>query len=212
MIAHAAEGEGRTRSGAARSRGRLRESQGHTLVELLAVLSILSIVLGSLTGIFLSGSKAQVNMTKRFDAQSNGRLALDGLRREIHCASAITTNGVTPVLPADFPRSKIVITISDQCPSADLAISGDQQVTWCTRASGAQFALWRTHGTSCTMGAEPVQKADHLTTGEVFKAYAAGELKLDTLTVQLPVDADPNATGGVYKLEDDIVLRNTPRR
>jgi len=62
------------------------------------------------------------------------------------------------------------------------------------------------------MGAEPVQKADHLTTGEVFKAYAAGELKLDTLTVQLPVDADPNATGGVYKLEDDIALRNTPRR
>lgn len=190
--------------------GRARESRGHTLPELMAVLAILGIVLGSLTGIFLSGTKAQLNMTKRFDAQSNARLALDALRREIHCANKVTTNGTTQVVPADFTpaRSSITIALAAPCPTAPV---GGGNVTWCTLASGPDFTLWRKAGNTCSaVGA--LQKANHLTTGAVFTAYgASGGGVLAKLTVRLPVDADPNVVGGLYTLEDDIVLRNTPR-
>ena len=50
------------------------------------MLAILVIVIGALTQLFVSASTAQVDMTRRFEAQQEMRLALDKLRREIHCA------------------------------------------------------------------------------------------------------------------------------
>lgn len=191
---------------------RTGEADGYSLVEMLTVLLILGVVIGALTQVFLSGTKAQLEQTRRFDAQQNARFALDALRREIHCATKITTDGTTQVGPSDFApaRTSITILLDAACPTAPV---GGGNVTWCTLTSGTQKALWRTPGDTCT-AAGGVRKADHLTTGQVFTAYAdagtAAKL-LAKLTVRLPVDADPNATGGVYTLEDDIVLRNTAR-
>ena len=52
----------------------------------------------------------------------------------------------------------------------------------------------------------------YLTTGAVFTQYTqpAGGL-LGTLSVDLPVDLKPADAKQRYKLQDDIVLRNTPR-
>ena len=75
---------------------RLVESGGFTLTEMLVVMAILGVIVAGLTQLFLSGSKAEADMSNRFRAQQNARLALDGLRREIHCASDVTVSGTPP--------------------------------------------------------------------------------------------------------------------
>src|SRR6476646_4550317 len=64
------------------------KEEGYSLVELLVVMIILGTVLASLTTVFVSGSKAEVALNQRFQAQQQARLALDRIRADIHCASA----------------------------------------------------------------------------------------------------------------------------
>ena len=72
------------------ARGRLSDESGFTLTEMLVVLVILGVVLAALTQLFVSASRTEVDQTRRFQAQQEARLALDALRREIHCANAVT--------------------------------------------------------------------------------------------------------------------------
>ena len=67
---------------------RLRGERGYTLVELLVVLAIFTTVVTALVSLFTSGAKAELDMNRRFEAQQNARLALDRMRRELHCATA----------------------------------------------------------------------------------------------------------------------------
>jgi prepilin-type N-terminal cleavage/methylation domain-containing protein len=81
---------------------RLGEEGGYNIIEMLTVLSIMGIVMAGITSIFVSGSKAEGRMNRRFQAQQNARLALDRIRKDIHCASDVSpyaTNSVTLVLP-----------------------------------------------------------------------------------------------------------------
>jgi prepilin-type N-terminal cleavage/methylation domain-containing protein len=202
----------RFRRCAAAARRRLAAEHGYTLSEMLVVLAILGIVLGALTQLFVSASTAQVEMTRRFEAQQNMRLALDKLRREIHCASAVT--------PAS-PISSITISLGSYCPTRGSAPTPD--VTWCTKdknasitnpsspAANPPYSVWRYKGTACS-GPDGRKEADYLTTGQVFTGYispAGGSL--GKLSVNLPVDLTPNDAKQRYVLDDDIVLRNTPR-
>ena len=61
----------------------LAEERGVTLIEMLVVLAILGIVLAGMTTLFVSASTSHTDQSNRIEAQRNGRLALDGLRREI---------------------------------------------------------------------------------------------------------------------------------
>ena len=74
-------------------RQRATDSRGLALTEMIVVLAILVVVLTALTQLFVSASKAEVDMSKRVQAQQNARLALDKLRREIHCAKGVTLAG-----------------------------------------------------------------------------------------------------------------------
>ena len=74
-----------------RVRRRLRGEAGYSLVEMLTVLVIMSIVFTGITDIFVSGSKAQADQNNRFQAQLDTRLALDKMRRDIHCASTVSS-------------------------------------------------------------------------------------------------------------------------
>jgi len=179
---------------------RLAGSGGFTLPEMLVVLAILGVVIGGLTQLFVAANNTTADVTSRFQAQQQGRLALDGLRRELHCASAISpTTG--------FPVTSITITLGSYCPSAP---SGGGSVTWCTAGSGMRYALSRYVGTACS--GTGAQKADYLTTNLVFKALTlqGGGLKA-RLSIDLPVDTNLSRAGGLYDLKDDIVLRNTSR-
>jgi prepilin-type N-terminal cleavage/methylation domain-containing protein len=189
----------RPRRFAAAAGRRLASERGYSLSEMLVVLAILGIVLGALTQLFVSASTAQVDMTRRFEAQQEMRLALDKLRREIHCANEVTGSPAT---------SSIVIALGSYCPTN--GTGADVDVTWCTKGSGQRFALWRYNGTACSGTGR--KEADYLTIDKVFTAYAPpASGGLGKLSVLLPVDVDPSDAKQSYVLKDDIALRNTLR-
>jgi prepilin-type N-terminal cleavage/methylation domain-containing protein len=201
----------RLRRCAAAARRRLAAEHGYSLSEMLVVLAIIGIVLGALTQLFVSASTAQVDMTRRFEAQQDMRLALDKLRREIHCASAVT---------GAPPTSSITISLGSYCPTNGTAAA--TQITWCTKdkngtvppnpnpALGAPYSLWRYVGSTCSGTGQ--KWGDYLTIHQVFTGYIPhGSGSLGKLSVNLPVDLTPNDTKQRYVLQDDIVLRNTSR-
>jgi prepilin-type N-terminal cleavage/methylation domain-containing protein len=151
-----------------RMRGRLAaawrraaEADGYSLSEMMVVLAILGIVIAALVQLFVSASNAQVDMSKRVEAQQNARLALDTLRREIHCAKAVSLTGTSP-------WSSITIKLGAYCSTN--TTGADADFTWCTTGASSRFALSRYSGTACT--GTPRKWADYLTTGQVFTGYS----------------------------------------
>jgi prepilin-type N-terminal cleavage/methylation domain-containing protein len=210
----------RLRRYAAAAGRRFAAEGGYSLSELLVVLAVIGIVVGALVALFVSASNAQVDMNRRFEAQQEMRLALDKLRREIHCAKEVSG---TP------PTSSIVITLGPYCPtSPTYGSTSEAQVIWCVKDkngavppnpnpdAGAPYSLWRYLGNDCTStdpAKKPRKEADYLKIHEVFAAYPTPPVgSLPTLSVELPVDVTPADAKQLYKLEDDIVLRNAIRK
>src|SRR5689334_4164722 len=103
---------------------------------MLTVMVIMSIVFAGITDIFVSGSKAQTDQDNRFQAQLTTRLALDKIRRDIHCASSIS----------NYTTSFATMNIST-CTGGN--------VSWCTAAVAGysnRYRIYRQLGTSCASG------------------------------------------------------------
>ena len=180
----------------------IRGENGYSLVEMLTVMAIMSIVLGGLTQVFTSASKASIDMTNRFQAQVDTRLALDKLRRDVHCADDLTPN--TPN-PWTSQQSTVTLTIT-KC--------GGGNVTWCTAAQSGVSSRWllyrQPNSNSCSSSSPAVKVASYLTTQTPFTGFAHPTGTLAALTVNLP--ASVNRTGtGTYRLTDTIYLRNSIR-
>jgi prepilin-type N-terminal cleavage/methylation domain-containing protein len=108
--------------------GRVAEAQdGFTLTEMLVVLAILGVVLAALTQVFLGGVNAEIDQTRRVNGQQDARVALDRLRRELHCGSALTYNSassVTAALPAYCPSSpQTTLSAAVTLPSASISVA-----------------------------------------------------------------------------------------
>jgi prepilin-type N-terminal cleavage/methylation domain-containing protein len=179
---------------------RLRSRGGYTLVELVVVLSLFLIVTTSLVSLFTAGAKAEVDLNRRFQAQQNARLALDRLRRELHCA-----NGITPGADgdADGNVASISVTLPSQCPTAQGAA---RTVVYDTnQVSAGRWTVRR------TMEGAAVVIADYITNDDIFKYTAPSPAARGLLHVDLPVNVDPNEGWKQWRLVDDIVLRNTLR-
>ena len=172
-----------------------REESGFTLIELITVLGMLTIVMTCLSWAMIAAHKAEEDMNRRFTSQINARIALDQLRREIHCASAVTPTGAS---------ATITITLGSRCPTAGAGTT----VSWCTSGTGSRFALYRQVGATCTTSGK--KSVDYLTSGSVFSYAPQSTTSLAILSVTLPVNAKPGS-GGDYRLADDIVLRNSVR-
>jgi prepilin-type N-terminal cleavage/methylation domain-containing protein len=172
---------------------RLRSGRGYTLVEMLTVLVIFGIVMGALMTLFVRAINAETDMNNRYRAQQQARLALDKLRREAHCATAVTTSS----------QSSVTLSLPSYC--------GNGSVTWCTVSLGAsRYGLVRKAGASCD--STGVRYADYLTSANVFPSYTAqSTTALATLKVDFPVNVKPKRTVDLYELKDDIVLRNSTR-
>ncbi len=175
---------------------RLRGEAGYSIVEMLTVMVIMSVVFAGITDIFVAGSKAQAEQDRRFQAQLSSRLALDKIRRDIHCASDVTP----------FATNAVTMKISG-CSGGD--------VSWCTAAVSGytnRYRLYRRVGTSCS-SSTGVQVADYLTTGSAFPAFAhtSGCGCLASLQVDFVVSLTGSATVGTYELTDTIYLRNSTR-
>jgi type II secretory pathway pseudopilin PulG len=184
----------------------VREEHAYSLVEVLTVLVIMGTIMGGLTTLFVQGSNAELDMNRRFQAQLTARLALDKLRREVHCAST-----ATPTSSA----SSVTITLPSYCKT------GSGSITWCTRSSGTStYALYRIVGSTCTGG---VKWADFLVASStaptcgsplalcIFNYTAQTATSLAKLHVELPVNVKPSKTVDTYDLADDLVLRNSTR-
>jgi type II secretory pathway pseudopilin PulG len=174
---------------------RVRGEAGYTVVELLTVMMIMTVVMAAITGIFVSGSKAQADQDRRFQAQLNTRLALDKIRRDIHCA-----NDVTP-----FAVNSVTLKLSAGC-------GGD--ISWCTSAVTGytnRYRLYRQLGTSCSASGG-VMVADYLTSGDAFPTFLheTGCSCLASLRVDFRVSLK-GSTIGAYELTDTIYLRNSSR-
>lgn len=165
--------------------------RGYSLVELLQVTVILAVVIGALLTVFVRAMNSELDMNQRFQAQQEARVAVDKMRREIHCASAITPAGTS---------SSITVTLPGQCPTA-VADSLTTVVYDVQPVSSGRYELRRAG----------VRVADYVTTQNAFTYTAPATGKLGNLRVELPINVRPSQTGQTWRLVADIVLRNTTR-
>jgi prepilin-type N-terminal cleavage/methylation domain-containing protein len=183
---------------------RLRSERGYSLIEMLTVLVIMGVVMSSLTTVFVQASNSETDMNNRFQAQLTAKLALDKMRREVHCASVATPTGVS---------SSVTITLPSYCKT------GSGSITWCTRSNGTnRYALYRVVGATCSGG---IKWADYLVPTStsavcsgalcIFNYTAQSTTSLAKLTVDFPVNVKPSKTVELYELTDGIVLRNSSR-
>jgi prepilin-type N-terminal cleavage/methylation domain-containing protein len=181
---------------------RLRAENGFSLLEMMTVMAIMSVVLTGLVSLFVQGSNAQLDMNRRFEAQQTARLALDRMRREIHCAKSASTVGGTG------ERASVTLRLAGHCKTAVGGV--DTDVTWCTSSAGtSRWALYRQVGTSC--GTAGVKWADYLTASAIFDYQTQSAEQLAHLRVRFPVDLKVADATPTYTLCDVIVLRNSSR-
>jgi prepilin-type N-terminal cleavage/methylation domain-containing protein len=180
------------------------DERGYTLVEMLVTLVIMSVVMTALTTLLVNASNAEQDMNNRFQAQQEARLALDKMRREVHCASVATPTGQS---------SSVTLTLPAYCKT------GSGSITWCTRnVATNRYALYRVVGATCSGG---VKWADYLAPTSsapvcsgtlcIFNYTAQSTSSLATLNADFPVNMKPSKSTEMYELGDKIVLRNSTR-
>ena len=176
----------------------MRDESGYSVVELLTVMSILSVILGGLVSVFVAGSNADADLNRRYQAQTDARVAIDKLRREVHRACDVASGASTTAVTFYFP-------------SASGCVSDSSTVSWCVTGSGSRFAVYRIQAASCT-GAT-AKYADYLTSSSVFTMIAgdATNHALSRLHVDLNINRTPTKTVNAYHLADDIAFRNFTR-
>jgi prepilin-type N-terminal cleavage/methylation domain-containing protein len=178
--------------------------KGYSLIELLVTMVILTIVIGSLTTVFISGSSAEASLNRRFQAQQNARMGLDQIRTDIHCATAAQAQTINT-----YPGLKLAVA---NCSATTPTIS------WCAvlvTSSPARYALYRsaaTGATTCTSSdAARVLVADYLTTSAAFTTATIPQYTLQRVSVDFKVSVNTTTTKDVYELTDSIVARNSTR-
>ena len=172
-----------------------RREDGFTLIELLVVLVTLGFVLGAIVTVVVNGDQSEAKLNNTFQAQLNAGLALDKIRRDARCASAITPTG---------SASAITLTLPSGCSG------GGGTVSWCTVGSGTRYALYRKAAASCDSSGTLV--ADYLTAANAFSYTApVSGTSLGKLSVDFPVNITPATTSTLYELQDTIAVLNTSR-
>jgi len=180
---------------------RLRGREGYTLVELIVVLAIFLFIVTALTKLFSSGARAELDMNRRFQAQQEARLALDRMRRELHCADSIVPGADGD---GDGNVASITVSLPSQCPSAK---GQNISVVYDTISAGTN--RWKVRRTQSTV---TVPVADYLTTDDPFRYTGPSASSRGLLHVDFPVNVYPNEGWKQWRLVDDIVLRNTLRQ
>ena len=177
-----------------------RAAAGYTLVELIVVMAIFLVVVTALASGLVSGTSSETDANRRFEAQQNARLALERIRREVHCASAVSA--VTGSLPG--PLTAVRVSLPAVCPSSGGVAT---TVVWeTTPVSTRRWALRRTAASGAA-----VKVADFLTSDAVFTYYAPTTSSRGRLHVDLRVNRRPQDPAKDWRLVDDVVLRNTTR-
>jgi prepilin-type N-terminal cleavage/methylation domain-containing protein len=192
----------------------LASERGVTLIELIVVMAILLVVIGALSDGFASVSRSEVDQTNRASDEQNARQALDRMRLDIHCASAV--QGAQQVLdPLGVPTGGYLITFTETpaidatqgCPGVTRDASA---VQWCTlKVNSQRFQLFRST-THCD-AADATFQVDYVTQANIWPATACQVGRYPTVGVDMPVNRDPvKRPSRTYELKDEIALRNAP--
>lgn len=192
---------------------RLRAGEGgFSLIEMLMVMVLMGIVMGSITTVFVSGSRAQTELNRFFQAQTQARAGLDKLRADVHCASGAQATTVNA-----FQALKLN---DANCYSATATI------TWCLVPSTAltgRYALYRSTidtTSTCTSNDTTMQfVADYLmpvgSTPSVANILTTPNIVLQglqTVGIDLKVSTNPTSSAqDTYELTDSLVTRNYSR-
>lgn len=169
---------------------RLAAQSGYSLVEMMTVMVILSTVLTSITGLFVAGTKSELDLRERTEVQDGAVLTLNRIRKDVHCAS---------YAPSQSPTS---VTL-------DVSVSCGDEIKWCAVGSAGKYRLHRRVGTGGSCSASDPPYADYLTTNSVFDYGTSAIDSLAKLKVTIPVRS-PKMTSS-YTLCDVLVLRNSQR-
>jgi prepilin-type N-terminal cleavage/methylation domain-containing protein len=203
---------------------RLRDERGVTLIEMIMVLAILGIVLGGVTTVFIAGSRSELQVNNRFQAQEASRLALSALRKDMHNACTATLVGTTQ-LTLSIPVTDRTTNpptppaATTQCGTVNAA--NITKVIWvvCTSPTvSTKFALYRATATTCpSVGKLVADKLVNTPTGFTgfFKTplvttpptIAYGESQ--TIDVEIPVSLKQGTFGVVFDLRERVALPNT---
>jgi len=199
-----AEGLRRQRASIRSLGGAARNENGFSLVDLLVVMVILGLVMAGLTTTFVSGSRAELHLNRRFQAQQQARLALHRIRADVHCASAAqaqTING--------SPGVKLAV---GSCYSATPTVS------WCVLTASVtppRYQLWRSTATSSICSSSDTTRvlvADYLTaSANVLVTNTIPFQGLETVDVDFHVNVSPSTGRDDYELKDSIVAANSTR-
>lgn len=182
---------------------RMRDEGGYSLIEMLVTMAILGTVMAAVTTLFVTGTKAEIDMNERFTAQQEARLALTKMRREVHCASSAQGQGTAN---GSGYYTHVLVTLASYCKT------GTGQVSWCAlsiNGSTTRYGLYRQTGATCTTSG--IMWADYLTTNALFKPVNGVSGELAKLSLDFPVDLKPADAQRAYRLTDSIVLRNSTR-
>jgi len=175
---------------------------------------VLLAVLAPVTQSFVSADIAQVDQTRRFDAQENARQALDRMRKDIHCAHGVTD----PAANLDGSGSVVGYTLvltetavpgaPPECPG--LVETNASAVQWCTfKVTDNRYRLYRENDATTTCdGSQSTFMVDYLTRGDLWASPTCITGQYPTVEVTLPVDVDPSKQPGSYRLSDQVALRN----
>ena len=188
------------------------DESGFTLPELVTSMAILLTIMAGFTGLLVSTSRAELDMNNRFAARNEAQLGFSKLRREVHCAiSGVTATGV-PATP-----QRATLTLAAACPTA----AAGTVVSWCTVLDGTgRYGLWRYVGAACS--GTGVKVADYVSAppgwttlvgapNPPFTDIDQTTTSLAKLGVNLYVNVTPTKPATRFRIQDDLVLRNSTR-
>jgi len=194
----------------AAARRRLRTEAGFSLVEVTVVMVVMLAILAPLTYSFVAADRAQVDQTRRFDAQQNARQALDRMRKDIHCAHIAQDPYANP-----SGGQTLVLTETNngvpECPG--LVQTNASAVQWCTiPVAGAtnRYQLYRENDPNTTCdGTASTFMVDYLTRADLWASPTCVTDQYATVDVTMPVNVDPvDHPDSAYTLSDEIAIRN----
>jgi prepilin-type N-terminal cleavage/methylation domain-containing protein len=192
---------------------RFENQRGVTLVELVFVMLIMLIAIAGLSQGFSSVSRAEVDQANRASDEQSARQALERMREDIHCASA-----VQPAQPAvdalGNPTGGWIITLTETpatstqgCPGVTSTASA---VQWCTFPVGGgtiRYQLYRS--TTYCDKADATFQVDYVTQANIWPATTCTVGRYPTVGFDMPVNRNPlTHSGRTYELKDEIAMRN----